>query len=77
MNAYDDISKPRKGWEHVTTVFVFKHGVVLLCQEKLKGKPGKYKVGKVTAFHSLLIVLRDNYFQSHILDIHLAYQYSM
>lgn len=44
MNATDDISKPRKGWTHVTTLFVFKHGVVFLCQEKLKGKPHKYKV---------------------------------
>lgn len=47
MNAYDDVSKPKKGLEHITTIFVFKHGVVLLCQEKLKGKPGKNKVSIV------------------------------
>lgn len=46
ISASGDLSKPRKGWRHVTTVFVFKHGVVFLCQERLKGKPGKLRVTK-------------------------------
>jgi len=44
LNAQTDVAKPRKGWDLVTTLFIFKHGVVFLCQEKLKGKVKKYKV---------------------------------
>ena len=38
MNASEDIGKLKKGTELVTTLFVFKTGIVLLGQERVKGK---------------------------------------
>ncbi len=38
LNALDELGKIKKGTELLCTVFVFKPGVVLLCQERVKGK---------------------------------------
>ena len=46
LNALDELGKIKKGVELLSTVFVFKAGVVLLVQERVKGKK-KPKVGSV------------------------------
>ena len=38
LNALDEIGKIKKGIDLVCTLFVFKSGVVLLAQERIKGK---------------------------------------
>ena len=48
LNALDELGKIKKGVELLSTVFVFKAGVVLLVQERVKGKK-KPKVSSVTS----------------------------
>lgn len=38
LNAQDELGKLKKGTELVCTLFVFKAGIVILAQEKAKGK---------------------------------------
>ncbi len=38
LNALDEIGKIKKGIDLVCTLFVFKAGIVLLAQERTKGK---------------------------------------
>jgi hypothetical protein len=43
LNAAIDLGKIKKGQELITSCFVFKAGVVLMCKERIKQK--KKKVG--------------------------------
>lgn len=45
LNALDELTKMKKGTELITLLFIFKSGVVLLAQERVRGKKGKPKVG--------------------------------
>ena len=38
LNALDELGKIKKGTDIVTMLFVFKAGVVILAQERIKGK---------------------------------------
>ena len=38
LNASDDLGKMKKGTELLTLLFIFKTGVVLMAQERIKGK---------------------------------------
>lgn len=38
LNALDELGKIKKGTDIVTMLFVFKSGVVILAQERMKGK---------------------------------------
>jgi len=38
LNASDDLGKMKKGTELLTLLFIFKTGVVLMAQERVKGK---------------------------------------
>jgi len=38
LNASDDLGKLKKGIELLTLLFIFKTGVVLMAQERIKGK---------------------------------------
>jgi hypothetical protein len=38
LNALDELGKIKKGTDIVTMLFVFKSGVVILAQERIKGK---------------------------------------
>ena len=38
LNASDDLGKMKKGIELLTLLFIFKTGVVLMAQERIKGK---------------------------------------
>jgi len=38
LNATEELGKMKKGTELVSTLFVFKSGVVLLVQERIKGR---------------------------------------
>ena len=38
LNAIEELGKLKKGTELFSTLFVFKSGIVLLVQERLKGK---------------------------------------
>jgi len=38
LNASDDLGKIKKGTELLTLLFIFKTGVVLMAQERVKGK---------------------------------------
>ena len=38
LNALDELGKIKKGTDIVTMLFVFKTGVVILAQERVKGK---------------------------------------
>ena len=38
LNALDELGKIKKGTDIVTMLFVFKAGVVVLAQERIKGK---------------------------------------
>ena len=43
LNVLDELGKIKKGTDMITLLFIFKAGVVILTQERLKGKkkPGK------------------------------------
>ena len=38
LNAIEELGKLKKGTELFSTLFVFKSGIVLLVQERIKGK---------------------------------------
>jgi len=38
LNTSDDLGKMKKGTELLTLLFIFKTGVVLMAQERIKGK---------------------------------------
>ena len=44
LNALDELTKMKKGTELITLLFIFKSGVVLLAQERVRGKKTKPKV---------------------------------
>ena len=48
LNAADEVGKVKKGSELLTLIFIFKSGVVLLAQERVKGKK-KAKVSQSAA----------------------------
>ena len=54
LNALDELGKIKKGTELLCTVFVFKAGVVLLCQERIKGKK-KAKVEIILYLNRLFV----------------------
>jgi hypothetical protein len=45
LNALDELTKMKKGTDLITLLFIFKSGVVILAQERVRGKKGKPKVG--------------------------------
>ena len=54
LNALDEIGKIKKGIDLVCTLFVFKSGVVLLAQERIKGKKKpkvKYPYNSIHTVH--------------------------
>ena len=56
LNASDDLGKMKKGIELLTLLFIFKTGVVLMAQERIKGKR-KPRVRR-DRFLSALLILR-------------------
>jgi hypothetical protein len=54
LNALDELTKMKKGTDLITLLFIFKSGVVILAQERVRGKKGKPKVG--VCFKSFVII---------------------
>ncbi len=57
LNALDEIGKIKKGIDLVCTLFVFKAGIVLLAQERTKGK----KKPKVSGILKLISGCRHDF----------------
>ena len=53
LNALDELGKMKKGMELLTLLFIFKSGVVLMAQERLKGKR------KVKVIHNFYLFARQ------------------
>lgn len=51
LNALDELGKMKKGTDLITLVFIFKAGVVVLAQERVRGKK-KTKVSQMLLHHS-------------------------
>ncbi len=49
LNALDELGKIKKGTDLITLVFIFRSGIVLLSQERIRGKK-KTKVRNVLVF---------------------------
>ena len=59
LNAGDDLGKMKKGIELLTLLFIFKTGVVLMAQERIKGKR-KPRVCVFASNHVILMVEADS-----------------
>ncbi len=72
LNALDEIGKIKKGIDLVCTLFVFKAGIVLLAQERTKGKK-KPKVS-LCMKRSLCIQLQDNVSKENVHTLYINQQ---
>jgi len=60
LNVLDELGKIKKGTDMITLLFIFKAGVVILTQERLKGKkkPGKPSVNRLPSVSDNVEVTR-------------------